>query len=104
MGDMKWVLSVSIAGHQISERRLARGILTAAMNIQAWIRNTVCFVIQQTTELHPPRGIPMVVTNMEATVNIAFIVDRQTPAPPPAPDIQISVTKDKTELLKTKAY
>ena len=96
---MKWVLSVSIAGHQISGQRLARGILTAAMNIQAWIRSTVCSVTQQIMELHPARGIPMVVTNMEATANIAFIVDRQIPAAPPAPDIQISATKDKTALL-----
>ena len=101
---MKWVPSVSFADHQISEQRLARGILTAAMNIQAWIRSTAYSVIQQIMELHPARGIPMDVTNMEVMVNIASIVVRQTPAPPPAPDIQISVTKDKTELLKTKAY
>ena len=101
---MKWVRSVSIAGHQISEQRLARGILTAAMNIRVWIRSTVCSVTQQITELHQARGIPMDVTNMEVMVNIASTVDRQTPAPPQAPDIPISVTKDKPGLLKTKAY
>lgn len=93
-GDLKWVLSVSIAGHRISEQHPARGILTVATNIQAWIRSTVYSVIQQIMELHPARGIPMDVTNMEVMVNIASIVDRQTPAPHLAPVIQIGVTKD----------
>jgi hypothetical protein len=97
---LKWELNVSFAGHQILEQRLARVILKAATNTQAWIRNTAYSVTQQIMGLHPARGIQMDVTNMVVMLNIASIVDRQTPVPLPAQVIQISATKDNAELLK----